>query len=268
MTNMQGPMRILFLPLPLIRNSAERDWDNILELWHARTWFTHLLIVTRAWQETPDAIHHHHVQIAVALAEHFNLGVIWGRNLWVAWPSDKLDAPMPDAFCYMDSQYYTAAIATVKAEARSLGAVGTMLDAEPYGQSANKELLRSGRGFMPAVAGNAIKQATSVTGPVDFITPTSSMIPSGYQWSMAGLGKRMDQKTYKGKTANFLINAKPPEGGEHKVHVWGHWVGENTLSPADVKAFDMDKVRERFPECIGQFVYADKLADTLKGWNG
>lgn len=270
MINITEPIRILHLSLPLTRPSADRDDANVSALWYAKGWFTHVAILTRSPQETPDAIRHPDVLRAVAICGIQGLKVIWGRRLWVSWPSDELEAPMPTKWSYRYASYYAAAIARVQAEALAIGAVGTMLDAEPYGDSVQKEILKSEPELLerPRIL-SAIGDAVSVTGQVDFITPTSSMNPNAYPWSMAGLGKwRMDQKTYKVKTADGHVNANPPDGDEHKVHVWGHWVGENALSVAEVKAFDMDRVRERYLECIGQWLYADKLAETLKGWNG
>lgn len=266
------PMRIIHCQLKLRNDTTDEDVGKVHALYYAaRDWATHVAFVGPSWPEVPDAINHLTVRHAMLHCRRWNLPVIWGRWLWVGWPSDKLEAPMPGIAAHMEPGYYAAAIANLKAEARSLGAVGTMLDAEPYGGSVQKVILKNelhlNPGY-PLAIRDAIEDAVAVTGQVDFITPTSSMNPNGYQWPVAGLGKwGMDQKTYRVKTADGHVNANPPDGVEHKVHVWGHWVGENALSVADVKAFDMDVVRQRYPECIGQWLYADKLAETLKGWN-
>ncbi len=272
MMNLNEPMRILHCQLKLRNDTRDEDMRNIHALYYARDWVTHVAFVAPSWQEAPDAVNHRTVRHAIGHCRSWGLPVIWGRNLWVSWPSDKLEAPMPGVQANMEAAYHAAAIANVKAEARNLGAAGTILNAEPYGASPQKRDLKEDFNLHPGYTTStreAIEDAVDVTGPVDFITPTSSMIMRAYQWSMVKLGKyRMDQKTYKLKTADGRVNANPPDGVEHKVHVWGHWVGENALSVADVKAFDMVRVRERYPECIGQWVYADKLADTLKAWNG
>lgn len=265
-------LRILYFPLTLTEKSYRDDMAKVSALYAMLmdgVWFTHIAIVVRSWPEVPDAARNQAVLRAMRVCEHFALPFIWGRWLWVGWPSDKLDAPMPEELSHYDPAYYAAAIANLKAEARSLGAADTFLDAEPYARSVQKGPLKSGLGCIDQVSiPHAIERAVSATGPVDFIYPCSSSNPNNYPWSVVGLGKnRMDSKTYKVKTADGKVPANPPDGVEHKVHVWGHWVGENALSPADVMAFDMQRVRERFPENIGQWVYADDLVGTLKAWH-
>lgn len=272
------PLRILYMPLPLTSRSGETDWANARAVYrmlrgqyHVR-WPTHLLIVTRSWQETPDALDHSVIEYVVRICKYFGLPIIWGRWLWVGWPSDKLEAPMPGETCYVLPEYHATAIARVQAEAYSIGAAGTMLMAEPDGQPLVEAHLQAGfddisRGLMQ----RAIRRAVAVTGQVDFIYPAGSSDPRSYAWSVVDLGKlRLIHKTYELTTADGKVVMHPPDGVKAKLDLWGHWVGENKLSPADVRGFDMARVRERFHENVGQWIYirADKFAEVVKGWNG
>lgn len=280
-------LRLLYCPFAMTSKSADSDTEKVKALYamllgpsHAR-WFTHIVIVVRSWQEVPDALAHDVIKRVLHLCEFFHFPVIWGRNLWVSWPSDKLEAPMPDMLSHFYPEHYAAAIANLKAEARSIGAVGTMLDAEPYGDSIQKSKLKD---FALDVADleqiqNAIRWATDVTGPVDIVCPYGSMKSNSYTWSMAGLGHiPWGYKMYYAHTADAKINANPPDGVKYEPGLFTSFVtkvsrevghpSQMTLTPAEVRAIDMDAVRVRYPSIKGQGVYTSDFAEVMKGWNG
>ena len=174
-------------------------------------------------------------------------------------------------------------IAALKSEARSLGAVGTFLDAEPYGDSAQKPTLKFAKLDDNDRLGikRAIEQALRVTGQVSFIYPSTSSRASHYAWPIADLGVLdVDAKTYY-LDPDGKVSVRPPSGNEHHRGdwLWGSFVtrereqvgdtGLWTLSIAKAKSFDMSRVRERFPNCQGRFFYlkdGDALARTLRAW--
>ena len=191
---------------------------------------------------------------------------------------------MPDAESHFDAAYYATAIATLKAEARSLGAVATFLDAEPYGHSTQKPTLKFAKldDNDRLRIKRAIEKAVRYAGPVDFIYPTSSSRASHYAWPIASLGVLdLDAKTYYVDNANGRVVVRPPDGYEHHRGdwLWGSFVtreseqigstGMWTLSIAKAKRFDMSAVRKRFPKCQGRFFYlkdGDALVQTLRAW--
>lgn len=191
---------------------------------------------------------------------------------------------MPDAESHFDAAYYATAIANLKAEARSLNAVATFLDAEPYGDSAQKPTLKFAKldDNDRLRIKRAIEQALRYAGPVDFIYPTTSAQSTHYAWPIAGLGPLdVDAKTYYLDNENGRIVVRPPTGYEHHRGdwLWGSFVtrereqvgdtGLWTLSIAKAKSFDMRRVRERFPRCKGRFFYlkdGDAFARTLRAW--
>ncbi len=281
-------LRLLYCPFTLTDKSRAVDKENVEAIYAMLRdggrsfWPTHLVVVVRSWQEVPDALESDVIERAIFVCKFFGLPVIWGRNLWVSWPSDKLEAPMPGVQEHMEGAYYAAAIATVKAEARHIEAVGTMLDAEPYGQSVQKEILKGSLSLIErTLICGAIEEATPVTGPVDIVCPYGSMAPKSYTWSMARLGRiRWCHKAYYAHSADAKINANPPEGMKYEPGLFTSFVtaksrevrhpSQMTLTPADVRAIDMDKVRARFPSICGQGVYIPhgEFAWVVKGWNG
>lgn len=274
MTDLQDrtDLRILYCPISLTSKSEETDLANAVALVHAAKRFTHVLIVTRPWQTTPDAIYHPTIRIAMQVCQAIDLPVIWGRWLWTGWPLDDPAAYMTGVLSHVYPAYYAAAISRLNLEKVALGAVGTMLDAEPNGHPANEDNLRNGfYTWELRHVQSAILQAVNVTGQVDFIYPAASSNPISYAWSVVGLGeKRLVHKTYGLLNADDKVIMNPPDGVEAKLDLWGHSVSTQggALNSADVMAFDMARVRERFPENVGQWVYAAKFAEVMKGWNG
>lgn len=262
-------LRILYVLLRLRKDTIQDD-TRIVNALRQADWFTHVFLIVMSWQERPDAPRNPIVQRALAICRERGIHVIWGRWLWVAWPSDKLEAPMPAADSHFDPTYYATAIATLKAEARSLGAVGTFLDAEPYGHSAQKPTLKfrkldddDRRRIQTAVA-----KAVAHSGPVDFIYPTSSAHAFHYAWPLAGLGRlRCDSKTYYSKEPDQVPKIRSPDGYEHRMDLWGCNVGlgrpqdqrkgGRRLTVKDVKSLDLSLIRKRYPHCKGVWVYAD-----------
>ena len=282
------PLRLLYCPFALTAKSLKSDMENIEAIYamlmgdrHTR-WFTHLVVVVWSWQEKQYAIESAVIKNVLHLCKFFNFPVIWGRNLWVSWPSDKLEAPMPNMWQYRYAAYYTAAIANLKAEARSIGAAGTFLDAEPYGDSVHKKILKN----KPEVLEHdrirgVIYEAVAHTGPVDIIYPYGSTDSKRYTWMMAGLGRiRCCEKTYYAHKAHAKINANPPDGVTYAPGVFAALVTEvsreinhpsqMSLTPAEVMAIDMVAVQQRYPKSIrGQAVYIPRedFAEVVKGWN-
>ena len=262
-------LRILYMLLRLRKDTIQDDMRIVNALRQA-DWFTHVFLIVLSWQERPDAPRNPIVQRALTICRERGIKVIWGRWLWVAWPSDKLEAPMPVADSHFDSAYYATAIATLKAEARSLGAVGTFLDAEPYGHCAQKPTLKfkklddnDRQRIKRAVAG-----AVAHVGPVDFIYPTSSSRASHYAWPLAGLGRlRCDSKTYYSIGPDQVPKIRSPDGYEHRMDLWGcnvglgrpqdHMKGQRKLTIQDVKSLDLSLIRKDYPHCKGVWVYAD-----------
>ena len=281
-------LRLLYCPFTLTDKSLKSDMENIEALYallmgqgHTR-WFTHLIVVVRSWQEVPYAIDGSVIKSVLNLCKFFNFPVIWGRNLWVSWPSDKLKAPMPDKWQYRYAAYYAAAIANLKAEARHLGAAGTFLDAEPYGDSVHKEILKNKPEILEHSRIRAsIYEAVAGTGPVDIIYPYDSMNPKKYTWLMSGLGRiRWGAKMYYTRDPSKPINANPPDGVAYvpglitsfatKVSRAVGSPKQMTLTPAEVRAIDMNLARKRFPSIQGQGIYIPyaEFAEVVKAWNG
>ncbi|MCH7886091.1 MAG: hypothetical protein IIC01_12700 [Planctomycetes bacterium] len=275
--------RILYLPLKLRSDTVEQD-NRVASALRYAGWFTDVIIVAPSWQRNPNAPRNPIVRRALRIARAKGIRVIWGRWLWVAWPSDKLDAPMPDAESHFDAAYYATAIATLKAEARSLGAVATFLDAEPYGISTQKPTLKFAHlddNDLIRIS-RAIEQAVRYAGRVDMIYPTTSARSTHYAWPIADLGPLdVDAKTYYLDDPNGRVVVRPPSGYEHHRGdwLWGSFVtreseqvgatGPWTLSIAKAKRFDMSVVRKRFPKCKGRFFYlkdGDALVQTLRAW--
>ncbi len=272
-------LRALYVLLKLRGDTADAD-AKIVDALRCMAWFNRVMLVVPSWQDKPNATSHPLVRLAVDTCRALEIPVIWGRWLWQAWPG--LDWSVADALNHIDPAHYARAIATVRAEAHSLGAAGTFLDAEPYAQSVQKSALK---GVALSFEGQAqIRQAvltaTGSVGAVSFIRPTSSGRESHFCWALTDLGAlRCDSKTYYSKATGYEIpTIAHPEQCEHRVDMWGCNVGlgrpedvhrdQVKLTAGDVKALDLSVIRWRHPSCRGVWVYVDYdiFADVVQGW--
>ncbi len=278
--SLDGPgIRALYVFLRLREDSVGID-NRIVDALRNAGWFTHVILLTYSWQERPDAIRNPIVLRALATCRRMGLGVVWGRWLWVAWPEGVVRAP--SELSHLHPVYYATAIATVQSEARSIGAVGTFVDAEPYGHSAQKELKSAVFDDNDRLQINrAINQSLRYTGPVDLIYPVSSGRSTHYAWEMAGLGEiPCCSKTYYSHGVDDLPPIHPPSPTSyvtHRIGLWGSYVGLGRdkdrinnnvfLTIAEVKGLDMDVVRATFPKCRGQWVFAGPdIVEVLNNW--
>ncbi len=269
--------RALYVFLALRYDTQERDVAAVDALWSDNlSWFTHVFLNTTSWQESPLAVENPLVKHAVDLCREQGVGVVWGRWLWVGWSDD----PQRFAHVHDDPAFYVNAIATVRGEARQLGASGTLLDVEPYGNSPQKKTLKPrdlGQVDRDIIEGR-VAAATSVAGQVDYIFPTASTRSKSYVWPLTGLGvNRCCNKTYYSVPPDYTVNANPPPTHKHLIHLWGSAVATSTpaasagvtsLTPARVKAIDLAEVRKLHPGCVGQWIYVDpeELPAVLDAW--
>lgn len=238
--------------------------------------FTHVLLTTTSWQESPDALADPFIRHAINLCDDIALPIIWGRSLWIADP-----ARVPGGTAaFVDAQdspaYYTAAIDVVKQEARLIGAVGTFLDIEPYGKNGPQKWLKTAT-LTPGqrcVMRWAVRQAVQTVGPVTLLEPGSRESPDRYNWPLLDLASTWGHtKTYKAKPPDWQFPPiRPPPGVQFRLDLWGMWVGsyDDVCKPADVAAWlaDFPVIRKRYPECQGLFIYieAKDFAETLRNW--
>ena len=238
------------------------------------TWFTHVLLNVTSWQKSPDAVDNPLVRHAVNLCKSAEVEVVWGRWLWVAWSYDQ----QRYANAHTDPAFYANALARVKEETKRLGAYGSLLDVEAYGASPQKTAIkrRDLRDTEREIIEGAVARAVAAAGRVDFIFPTASTRPGSFVWPLTGLGvNRCDPKSYYSTAPGYKVNARHPTSHVHRIHLWGSHVkpassaeSDRRLTPDQVKAIDLDVVRESYPECIGQWVYVPPgdLSETLKTW--
>ena len=272
--------RFLHVLLKLRKDTVASD-TRVVEALRKLRWFTHIILVIPSWQERPNATEHPLVQQALRICRERKIPVVWGRWLWVAWRSkqDKRPLTLDSEF---DAAFYEAAILNVKREAKAIGAVATFLDAEPYGKCPQfsslkrKKLIDKDRRRIR----RAIEDAVSKAGPVDLIYPSSSSPSWHYAWSMADLGiLRCDSKTYYTRAKRYeLPKIRPPHGFTHRVDLWGSAVGLGrpedvyhgnvTLTSPEVVALDLPRIRERFPNCRGFWVWVshDILPEVIRSW--
>ncbi len=273
--------RLLSVILILSRRHAGGD-ARIVEALDSPglSWFTHVLLHVPSWQEYPDAANHPLVLKAVEQCRKRGVPVIWGRWLWVAWPRDGREAHINDHF---DPSFYERTIRTVKREAKALGAVGTVLDVEPYGACPQRASIK--RTNLTADQRHrmqrAIEQAVSVAEPVTYVFPTSSPRPGAFHWALTGLGElRCDARTYYTEPPRYRVpKIRPPEGCVHRLDLWGTYVGlggpKDTLAGGltkltidQAKALELPRIKRDYPECRGIWVYVDhaQLPEVLRAW--
>jgi hypothetical protein len=277
----KGDVLAVYLYLQLTDKSEEKDVAILRALLKVkRNAFTHAVVVVPSWQRMPYAFRNPIVRRIITTCRAKGIALVWGRWLWVARPSDKLDAPMPNSISHLDASYYAAALANVRAEARFLGAVGSFLDAEPYGDSAQKPTLKfvALNDVERVLISLAIAEAVAAAGPVDWIYPTSSASPTRYPWPMARLGRvRLDARPYYTRESDGEVIARPPAGYKHRLQLWGAFVlpkrteispGLWTLNISDAKRLDPNVMRQKHEHCMGIWLYTgNETAKVLAAWN-
>lgn len=247
----------LYMKLSLFDNRVERDTAMVQTIRHAKdAGFDTLLLLVASYQEFPDAPRNPIVLRAISLARALDLKVIWGRNLWVSWPKyanrvHPAAPPITEAH-HLDVGWYAAAIGRVQAEARALGIEHTAFDIEPYGDAYETVLkgVDLGIELLTRIA-FTMRQATKITGMVDYVLPAASGAANRLQWTGQLMGMNwMQETTYRAKTEADYRIPTPPVGFEPYRHdVWGTHVTLRTdfvtgpLSPGENFRLDVTTPR-------------------------
>lgn len=269
--------RALHVFLKLRDDTLESDRETV-EALRGLEWFTHVILAVPSVQGAPDAARHPLVLRARNICRANDIDLIWSRWLWVAWPDPQ--AAVPTTTSHFNPAYYAGAIATVRSEAKQLGAVACGLDAEPYGNSPQKVLKNKLLSdWEISRMRYAVASAVSNTGGVDIVFPTSSNNPARYIWPLTELGRlRFDEKTYYTKGPDYAWpKIRPPTWTEHRVDFFGCDVGLGEpgdvpglvrLTSREVMDLDWDTIRARYPSCRGVWVYIgyDILPAVVATW--
>lgn len=277
--------QVLYYYVPLYESRADANADlvNALLKSPGLADFTHVMLIVPSLYELPNATEHVLVKHATNILQERGVPFYWCRLLWPAW-SVHPDMPVPDANSHYRPEYYATAIATVRAEARKLGAIGCGFDAELYGNDPIHKALRVGlTETQQARMLRAIQDGTEIAGKVDIIEPC--MYPGdhvySYVWPLCDLGEiQVTTTTYYDTTvAEYQESPRfptVPACYTHEFEYWGIHLGDGVtgngtplVTREQLDAMDWDAIRVEYPSIRGSFIYIglDKRAEVVGKWN-
>lgn len=213
---------LLWVSLVLNAKHEARDMAKVIAAWRyaKRAGVTTLVIKYASMYELPDALSHPTVLMALEIAKSLGLRVILGRNGWVK------RSGIGDVSTMENVAHYAAAISTVIAEARSVGAM-SFLDGEPYGDSKIKANYKKRDIPLDELwrIKLAIRAATDVAGAVDYSYPADSHSSDRYPWCMRHLGNYwMNSTTYPWTIMPEPVPIAPGGFTLWQDDHWGTWV--------------------------------------------
>ncbi len=252
-------IKALRITLAFAPNTLDRDHAIVEAIRTTKLEITHLIVCTRSWQETPFALEHSLIKHLINICKNRGISIIWGRWLWRAWGA--IDENEHD---HLESSFYATAIKTIKVEASFIGAE-SFLDTEPYGEA--KQLWMKNNepsSYAQFKIESAIQLAIRYSDKVDYVSPSSSPIVHSAYWLLKELG------IY--KCDSYTFHSTPPNWETHEfitnLHLWGCHVGEENLKQSDIEQWNLEVIQERFPECLGIFIYlgANNIVRILGEW--
>ncbi len=220
-----------------------------------------ILLALPSWQEAPNALEHDLVQKTLHKCRVHGIDVYLGRDLWIRWKArspykqSKLDVFNP--------AYYAAYLSRIDAEARAIGAKGTFVECEPYGDTIFKPWFKQA-GFDQSERQRVLKavaEATAIAPPVTFAYPAGGRRPNHYSWPLRYLGDQfLHSKTFQVRDPKRL-RATPPSGHKLQLNWWGSWLkaadkpGSGPLTVGEFLSLDWPGIRTELPELQGVWIY-------------
>lgn len=259
---------LLFVTLTLRESQRELEESWLDAYREVARGVTGVVLILPSVYEAPDALYHLNTLAGrhIAAIDMAGLTLHLGRRAWVTWPNhvqgDFVQSPRDT---WLPS-YYARLLGTLDAEARSVGAAGTALDCEAYGDCIFKERFRAGLPDYDRLwVRNAIREARRVAPAATLVYPASSNDPTKYHWVVRGLGEHyLHHKTYKLPGPPAL--ADPPPGVDVQLDYWGTWLVNEPVSgpwphPLTVnewREIDWGKVKAAYPELKGRWLYVKR----------
>ena len=256
------PAKIFFwIGFSLLPQDAAREAGWLQAYAEAGKYVDAVLLKLPSWQEAPDALDHELVKKTIDICRAHDIDLYLGRNLWITWKvKSSYQQQLEDVY---DPAYYTAYLSRIHAEAKAIGAVGTFVDCEPYGDTIFKPWFKPD-GFTPGErlrVLEAIRAATQKVPPVDLAYPAGGMMPNHYSWATRYLGREfLHSKPYRVRHVEDL-RATPPPGMPLQLDWWGTWLGieqvpNGPLTLAEFEALDWAAIKTVHPEVKGAWVMA------------
>ena len=256
MTHTKPDKVLLRIGLTLLDRNAQQEASWLDAFVKASSYVDRLVLKGSSFHECPDALNHWLVRAFVDICRTAGIPLYWGRELWVCWKTYSFRGQKQlDAY---DSEYYTAALSGIRAEAKALEAEGTYIYCEPNGDTIFRPWFKE-NGFESAQRNRiaeAIQLALGVVPPVDFASPAGSLASDHYSWTLRALGREnFHSRSYCVRTAEGF-DANAPDGVAWDLHWWGVLLGaagnpHNALTVDEYAALDFARIKGIHPECKG-----------------
>ena len=270
--------KALWVPLYQKEHTREMEKRWCEGYAEAAHFFDAVALCLPSFLQVPNALDHEVVYAHIEAIRHAGLKQLHGRRLWV---DDSRVNRAQGACDFMRPEYYTAALNRIHGEAsglcthRGLLDVGTVIDAEIYGDSPYKNTFRRNEGQMSAADFDsmlyAVNAGSQFADQVDFVTGCDSSGPLNYIWPLSKLGRKgWSHKTYtKVDPTENLHRNQPADWALPPLTGWGVYITTNDAAPDGRWTFDgltnfpAAAIREQFPECRSLMFHMDheSLAD-------
>ena len=201
---------LLYVGLALLPTTEEQEYGWLEGYAEAAKSIDGILLNLPSWQEVPDALHNDLVQKTLRECRLHGIDVYLGRDLWIRWKGrssykqKKLDVFNP--------AYYAAYLSRINAEAKVIGAKGTFVECEPYGNTIFKPWFKKA-GFDQSECRrvlNAVAEATAIAPRVTLAYPAGGGRPNHYSWPLRYLGEQfLHSKTYQVRDPKTLRTEFP-----------------------------------------------------------
>lgn len=274
LTQQDRPLFWLSLTAGTASDLYKYEYACMEQLRFAKPWCGGIILKLPAWQEAPDALSDRLVKQAIWACKCYGIPFYLARNLWISWPD--LARRATGEVQYLDDPvnlwYYHAFLAGLYAEAKDVGAAGTGVDAESYGDCLfNFKTGRFAENTRARVR-EAMRRAAGAIGEmghVDLVYPAGSTYAKHVVWTFREFGKTfLHHKTFIAKRVHHLPPMNPPEGEKVQLNYWGSRLGPGYLSVADYHALTLVDIQAKHSECKGKWVWTpiEERAEVMKAF--
>lgn len=258
---------LLRIGLGLRNDTAELEGSWLHPFERACSYIDGFVLQVPSHYECPGALEHWLVRAFVDICRAQGIPLYWGRHLWVMWSEHSSRAQhLSDVY---DPTYYAACLHGIAVEAEAVGAVGTVIDTEPYGDTIYKPWFKDDglHSWEARQIEVAIKHALRMVRPVDFVSPASSLASNWYGWWLRYLGlKNFHPRSYCVRKAEDF-RANPPDDMSLDLDCWGVLLGaagnpHNALTVDEYAMLDFARIKELYPVC--RCVWLNPVAESRR----
>lgn len=256
-----GDLKVLLsMHLTLLEQNRKMEESWLAGLAEAAKAVDGVLLSFFSWREYPDLLADDLARRFIDECHLHRIPIFLTRRLWITWPHIVGDQQPLDLY---DPAYYAAALHRLAVEVDHIGAAGTAIDAEPYGDGLYAGDANSFRHVGFTSSQRALISEIIAHVAVDGIRPTfarpgGGLGPEHHGWIMGLLGEAymFDGPTYKRQNLEGF-DPQPPLDHKLNLEVWGSWLkpepgdnppGERPVNPKEFLKMNWKYIGVAYPE--------------------